>query len=185
MAAIKKECYDETTLHVISSLNEADATGDITLVSSDNVKFTLSKKAAFISKLVKEALEKDVDATEIPIPGAKGNILQLVVNYMVHHDGQEPPIIEKPLRSKKMSEVCKDGFDSEFIDKIGEDRQQLYDFILTTNYMDCKVALHLGCAKVASLIKGQPLEKIQGILAVDQSEANAKKSKVDSDSKEE
>ena len=31
--------------------------------------------------------------------------------------------------------------------------------------MDIKSLLHLGCAKVASLIKGQPLEKIKDILA--------------------
>ena len=32
--------------------------------------------------------------------------------------------------------------------------------------MDIKSLLHLGCAKEASLIKGQPLEKIRDILAV-------------------
>lgn len=31
--------------------------------------------------------------------------------------------------------------------------------------MDIKSLLHLGCAKVASLIKGQPLEKIKDILS--------------------
>jgi len=31
--------------------------------------------------------------------------------------------------------------------------------------MDIKGLLHLGCAKVASLIKGQPLEKIKDILS--------------------
>lgn len=30
---------------------------------------------------------------------------------------------------------------------------------------DIKSLLHLGCAKVASLIKGQPLEKIKDILS--------------------
>merc|ERR1712146_105385 len=80
--------------------------------------------------------------------------------------GVEPPIIEKPLRSKVMKDVCKDAWDAKFIDTIGEQRQQLYDLILAANYMDIKSLLHLGCAKVASLIKGQPLEKIKDILAV-------------------
>merc|ERR1712115_646851 len=90
---------------------------------------------------------------------------ELVVEYMDHHKGVEPPIIEKPLRSKVMREVCKDGWDADFIDGIGEDRQKLYDLILAANYMDIKSLLHLGCAKVASLIKGQPLEKIKDILS--------------------
>jgi len=127
----------------------------------------------FISKLVSQALENDANATEVPIPGAKGAILDLVVQYMTHHAGVEPPIIEKPLRSKLMKDVCKDKWDAEFIDNIGNNRQQLYDLILAANYMDVKSLLHLGCAKVASLIKGQPLEKIKDILAVDQS-ANKK-----------
>jgi hypothetical protein len=65
-----------------------------------------------------------------------------------------------------------------YVDKIGETRQQLYDLILAANYMDIKSLLHLGCAKVASLIKGQPLEKIKEILDPNQ---GAKK---DKDSKE-
>jgi len=48
----------------------------------------------------------------------------------------------------------------------------LYDLILAANYMDIKSLLHLGCAKVASLIKGQPLEKIKDILAVTQKSKN-------------
>ncbi len=84
---------------------------------------------------------------------------------MNHHKGTEPNLIEKPLRSKLMKEVCKDPFDAEFIDQIGEDRQLLYDLILAANYMHVNSLLHLGCAKVASLIKGQPLEKIKGILS--------------------
>lgn len=49
----------------------------------------------------------DAVATEVPIPGAKGDILDLVVQYMTHHAGVEPPLIEKPLRSKLMKDVCK------------------------------------------------------------------------------
>lgn len=165
---------DEKNVDVLAndeagSLDDDDNNGTITLVSSDEKKFTLEKKSAFVSKLVSQALENDATATEIPMPGAKGAILELVVQYMTHHAGTEPPIIEKPLRSKLMKDVCKDKWDAEFIDAIGPNRQQLYDLILAANYMDVKSLLHLGCAKVASLIKGQPLEKIKDILAVDQS----------------
>lgn len=89
-----------------------------------------------------------------------------VVEYMNHHEGVDPAPVEKPLRSKHLRDVCKDVWDADFIDKIGEQRQMLYDIILAANYMDIKSLLHLGCAKVASLIKGQPLEKIKDILAV-------------------
>lgn len=120
---------------------------------------------AQISTLIKTAVESDDGAAEVAIPGVNGDILDLIVTYMKHHKGTEPPIIDKPLRSKVMKEVCKDPFDATFIDEIGENRQQLYDLILAANYMDVKSLLHLGCAKVASLIKGQPVEKIKDILA--------------------
>lgn len=106
----------------------------------------------------------DETAPEVPIPGVNGDILQLVVNYMKEHKGVEPSIIEKPLRSKVMKEVCPYKWDADYIDQIGDNRQQLYDVILAANYLDIKSLLHLGCAKVASLIKGQPLEKIKEIL---------------------
>jgi len=91
--------------------------------------------------------------------------LKHIVDYMNHHKGSEPPIIEKPLRNKKMSENVKDKWDAPFIDGIADkSKQNLYSLILAANYMDIKALLHLGCAKVASLIKGQPLEKIKEIL---------------------
>lgn len=134
------------------------------LVSGDKKEFTVERKYAFISTLVKTSLENDDKADEVPIPGVKGEILELVLNYMKEHKGVEPPVIEKPLRSKEMSDVCPHKWDASYINEIGNARQRLYDLILAANYLDIKSLLHLGCAKVASLIKGQPLEKIKDIL---------------------
>ena len=99
--------------------------------------------------------------------GVTAPILGLVVEYMNQHKGVQPPIVEKPLWSKVMADVCSDPWDAAFIDRVDEVRQTLYDLILAANYMDVKSLLHLGCAKVASLIKGQPLEKIKDILQAD------------------
>jgi len=150
---------------VVSGLDEEEATGTVKLISKDKKEFTVEKKFAQISTLVKTTLEQDTSATEVPIPGVTSAILAKVIEYMEHHKGTEPPIIPKPLRSKEMKMVCSDSWDAAYIDKIGDTRQDLYDLILAANYMDIKSLLHLGCAKVASLIKGQPLEKIKDILA--------------------
>jgi len=158
-----KESKDED----LGGLDDDDE-GNIKLCSKagDSQKsVNMQRKFAFISVLVKTSIENDSSATEVPLPGVEGPILELVSNYMQHHKGVEPGIIEKPLRSKVMKDVCKDGWDAIYIDTIGADRQQLYDLILAANYMDIKSLLHLGCAKVASLIKGQPLEKIKDILS--------------------
>jgi len=155
--------------------DDKDSGKPLKLSSKDKKEFVVERKFAFISTLVKTSLENDDKAEEVPIPGVTGAILELVVNYMKEHKGVEPPIIEKPLRSKVMKDVCPHKWDAEYIDKIGDTRQQLYDLILAANYMDIKSLLHLGCAKVASLIKGQPLEKIKEILDPNQSKKDTSK----------
>jgi S-phase kinase-associated protein 1 len=156
----------ETKEELVEGLSLDDEGGQIKLISSDQESVDIERKHAFISKLVKTSLENDPTATELPLKCVTAEILQLVCKYMDHHKGVEPACIDKPLRSKLMADVCKSPFDAKFIDDIGENRQQLYDLILAANYMDIKSLLHLGCAKVASLIKGQPLDKIKEILAV-------------------
>jgi len=146
---------DETVVH---------SDKPITLVSNDTKNFQVERKFAFISTMIKTSLEGDDNADELKLPSVNGEILALIVSYMKEHKGVEPSIIEKPLRSKIMKDVCPHKIDADYIDKIGENRQQLYDLILGANYLDIKSLLHLGCAKVASLIKGQPLEHIKQIM---------------------
>jgi len=155
--------------------DDSSSSKQLKLNSKDGKSYPVERKHAFISNLIKTGLENDDKADEFPVPGVTAPILEKVVEYMSHHKGTEPPIIEKPLRSKVMRDVCQDKWDAEFIDRIGETRQVLYDLILAANYMDIKGLLHLGCAKVASLIKGQPLEKIKEILDPKQG-GDAKKS---------
>jgi len=164
--------------------DDKDASKPLKLTSKDKKEFTVERKQAFISNLVKTSLENDDKAEEVPIPGVTGDILALVVQYMKEHKGVEPPIIEKPLRSKIMKDVCPHKPDADFIDKIGDNRQMLYDLILAANYMDIKSLLHLGCAKVASLIKGQPLEKIKEILDPNQGKKDGKDNKDGKDAKD-
>jgi S-phase kinase-associated protein 1 len=139
---------------------------EITLVSKEgDTKKTIPYKSAQISGLIKNTIDADNDASSIPLPSVSGPILAKIVDYMIEKKGTEAPIIEKPLRNKDLSQVT-NPYDAKFINDIdNESRQQLYDIILAANYMDIKGLLHLGCAKVASLIKGQPLEKIKEILA--------------------
>jgi len=164
-AEVKSDAKAEAKAGEAAALSLDDVTGSLKVVSKDKKEYDVERKNAFISTLIKTSLDTDPSATEVPIPGVASPILTEVIAYMNHHKGVEPPIIEKPLRSKVMKDVCKDPFDADFIDRIGDNRQALYDLILAANYMDIKSLLHLGCAKVASLIKGQPLEKIKDILS--------------------
>jgi len=164
----KKEDTPKLVAGLEEGLDNSDLSGELKLASKDGQEFVLSKKFAFVSVLVRTSIENDATATEVPLPGVEGKILDLVFQYMKHHKGTELPPVESPLKSTKMEDVCEDKWDAEFIDKIGDNRQNLYDLILAANYMDIKSLLHLGLAKVASLIKGQPLDKLKEILSTDQ-----------------
>ena len=63
-----------------------------------------------------------------------------------------------------MSESCDDLWDVVFIDKVGTNKKQVYDLIYYANAFGNKDLLNLGCDKVASFIKGQPLDKIKDLL---------------------
>lgn len=159
-----KDVKDAKMTSPVGGLDDSTPSRVFKLSSKDKRVFLVEQKHAFISTLIKTSLENDDKAGELPMPAVTGSILELIVKYMQEHKGIEPPIIEKPLRSKLMSDICPHKWDAKYIDDIGENRAQLYELILAANYMDIKSLLHLGCAKVASLIKGQPLDKIKDIL---------------------
>lgn len=71
-----------------------------------------------------------------------------------------------PLRSRNMLDICENRLDAELINSICSENQLsfLYDLINLSLQLQIKSLLYLGCSKVASLIKGQPLDQIRQIL---------------------
>lgn len=102
------------------------------LVSKQGNKFSIDLKYAMASNLVKQALDADKVSKDVDCPQVTTEILGEVVKYLNHHKGVEMTLIERPLRSKVMKDVLKDTWDAEFIDRIGEDRQTLYDLVLVS-----------------------------------------------------
>ena len=142
----------------------------ITIISNDNVEYNVVKNYLTISNFLNNALELDTEDNKINVD-IKSSILTNIITYIEYHKGIPGKIPEQPLRSKNLKDVI-DEWDADFINNISgkEDtdpvkRQALYDLINACNYLDMKCLLHIGCAKIASLIKGQPIEKIKDILA--------------------
>jgi len=145
---------------------DGDDDQSLTLVSmeeSSPQKFTINKKAAEMCKLVRSILEGDQSATEIPIKKVKGEILDLIVQYLNHHNGKVPAEIAKPIRSVKMEKIVEDKWDADFINNMS--KKVIFQVILGANYMDVPSLLHLGCAKIATLIKGKSPDEIKQILS--------------------
>jgi len=98
------------------------------------------------------------ESQEVPLPNVKSKVLGKVIEFMQHHVDKPMAAIEKPLRSDKMDEVCKDKWDATYINV---PQELLFEIILAANYMDIKDLLDLSCAKVASLIKGKTPAEIR------------------------
>ena len=133
------------------------------LISKDGVEFVVTRRQAFVAGLLKQALEDDIRADEVKLGGIDSKTLEIIVKYLTTvADGTVLPDVAKPLRSKNMCDVT-DEKSATFIDALYK-RQELYDLMLGANYMEVKPLVSLTAAKIASLIKGQPLEEIKGLL---------------------
>jgi len=130
---------------------------DIKLVSKEKKEFSVSKKAAMMSTLIKTTLEGDKETKEVPLFHIEGNIVAKVIEYMKYHLTTPPRPIEKPLQSTNMKELV-DKWDAEFCDV---DQETMFKLLLAANYMDVKSLLYLMCAKVASLMKGKTPDQIR------------------------
>merc|ERR1719166_209107 len=136
----------------------------LTLISGgQNPKsFEISKKGAKLSKFVVAKLEADADAKSIEICQVPPETLEHVITYLKHHKGIEPEPIPKPNRSIHMSQIVSDQWDATWIDAF--DKKTIFEIILAANYMDIKSLLHLGCAKIATLIKQLDQKEINRII---------------------
>merc|ERR1712115_246903 len=77
-------------------------------------------------------------------------------------EGKEPDPLPCPVRSIHMAQIVSDKWDATWID--GKDKKEIFEIILAANYMDIKSLLHLGCAKIATLIKQLDQKEINRII---------------------
>merc|ERR1711964_952507 len=155
--------------------DDGDDDDELTLISCDEespAKSVISRKAALMCNLVKNIIEGDKTAKEIEIKKVSGPILNIIVEYLKHHDGKVPAEIAKPIISVKLEKLVEDAWDAELIEK--QTKKTIFQIILGANYMDIKSLLHLGCAKIATLIKGKTPDEIKKILGDDEDGGDAK-----------
>eukprot|EP00744_Colponema_vietnamica_P000921 GILI01001593.1.p1 GENE.GILI01001593.1~~GILI01001593.1.p1 ORF type:complete len:185 (-),score=75.24 GILI01001593.1:285-773(-) len=127
------------------------------LSSAEGTVFEVESEVAMMSQLVKNMVEDSGVEEEIPLPGIKAEVLTKILEYLKHHHANPAREIQKPLQSPVFAENVGD-WDAAYIDV---DQTMLYEVIMAANYLDIKSLLDLSCAKVASMIKDQPPEKIR------------------------
>ena len=139
----------------------ADPDDTISLVSSLGTRCTkheIDKESAMMSNLVRNILEGDSGADTIQIRKVCDRTLKLIVAYLKHHKGKAPVPIAMPICSANLEKLVRDKWDATFINS--QSMHDVFQLILGANYMDIESLLHLGCAKIATMIKGKSPDEI-------------------------
>jgi S-phase kinase-associated protein 1 len=84
-------------------------------------------------------------------------VVEKIVDYLVHHSKVPPKDIPKPLPTPDLASHV-DAYDLKFVDV---DQDTMFQTLLAANFMDIAPLLNLMCAKVASLMKGKTPEEIR------------------------
>lgn len=127
----------------------------------------LSMKECQLSGCLRKALEGNshhilFDAPkrefDLPIPSA---CLSLIVRYLKHHQGESPRLIEQPLCSNQMKDVCVDAWDAENMDLFCDEHEWMYAplrrLIDAVSWLDIPPLLDLVLARLTMSIKLLPI----------------------------
>ena len=105
----------------------ADPVGSLTVTLKDATGqvVVLLQAHCQLSQLLHTVLDQDPGATEIPLPSLTDPaVLPKIAEYLQHHKGTAGTRPDKPLRSKKMSEVLTDPWDVTFLESLDVPRRK-------------------------------------------------------------
>ena len=130
---------------------------NIKIISKEGKEFYITKTAADLSILLKNAREEMGSDESISLTEVDEKSLDKIINYLNKWNGQTPTEIEKPLKSTILKEVT-DEWSAEFIDNL--DLEELTNLTVSANFMEITSLLDLTCAKLASMCKDKSEEEI-------------------------
>lgn len=177
----KKQKTEDTT-KVESKPLDDDKDNDIHQIITPSSTFNIPTKYLLISSFIKTLLtttlcgeKKEINfgSTSI-LAKTDPKILQYIfATYMQNRKGIDMQIAKKPLRYKELKKNYDDdnaitianfekfiGIDEKF------DKKRLYELIITANFLDIEGLLNLACARVACIIKNEPIDVIKDLLSV-------------------
>ena len=122
------------------------------LLPKNNIKLS-----GLLSNMVDDTTNSTIILNQVP-----SSTLHAICEYLGHHKNIKPDPIPRPLPSIYLSDCVSDIWDSVWMDK--KCKKEIFEIILAANYMDIDCLLHLGCAKIATLIKQLDQREIDRIL---------------------
>jgi len=132
------------------------------VVSSEGVAIPIQRNCVGLSGTLRTFLDVDNSKPELKVD-VDTPTLRFVTRFLEHRNGVAPGyVVEKPLRSEHFLEnfTTDEGTqDAVFVDDL--DQELLFSTLQAANYLDIPPLIDLGCAKIASMIKGKTPEQIR------------------------
>jgi S-phase kinase-associated protein 1 len=135
------------------------------LESNDGIKFNVRRDPMLVSNLINTIVDS-MDSTqdvEIPLPNVTGGTLSRIIEFCEYYDETPMKQIPRPLPTLGTFEDVVNEWYNQFISSFCT-KEALFELIQAAHYMDIPPLLELGCAKIASMIRGKNITEIKTIL---------------------
>jgi len=130
----------------------------------DGEKLSVDLDVVNKSTILKNMIEDTGKDGDIPIPNIQLPILKKIIEFCEHYKSSNPKEIRKPLASSKLTENNVDEWDAAFIEM--EKVDDIIDLVIAANFLDIESLVALGCAKIATFIKGKTVEEIRDVFGI-------------------
>mmetsp|Transcript_13109 Transcript_13109/g.36207 ORF Transcript_13109/g.36207 Transcript_13109/m.36207 type:complete len:168 (-) Transcript_13109:587-1090(-) len=135
----------------------------VKLTSKDGKDFEITAKAAQLSDLAKDTLEGS-DKVDVDILRVDSSCLEMVIEFLKHHDIEAMKEIGTPLKGSTFEEIMDQAWYQNFVSDESISREMLFELLTAANYMGIKPLLDLVCLKITFQLTGKSAEEIRTIL---------------------
>lgn len=153
----------------------------VTLISNDNVTFTVPKEVASQSSMLRTALEDVGDAEEpVPIPAVDGWSLGKTLEYAAgpFASGEQ----ENWDDAKKTSwNAEKKTWEADYISRLTGD--DMLKVVTASNFLDIAPLTKLLCKSIADFIKDKTIEEIREYLDIPDNDTPEQKKQIEQELK--
>lgn len=140
------------------------------LISNDGIVVEAQYEEARVSDLIDRMLDsgdddndENDDIIEIPLLNVSGESLKVIVDFLKYYHKEKMGVIPRPIPSVSVGDFVNNEWYVNFIDKMSS--KEIFEIILAANYMAIQPIIDLGCAKIATLIKGKTPEEVKELFA--------------------
>ena len=159
---LDKKYQDKIKIFVNDDNNLNNSTS-IFLESNENEKFTIDKKTAKKSQLLKECIETVKNLKGLQFLDINSKYLSLIIEFLEHYKDSEPKLPPVPLENSNVMQYL-DEWSQIFISKLK--LEDIICLINTSNFMIIDCLKKICCGIIASEMvdkSAEELEKIFGI----------------------